>query len=142
MVYFESTFADRELISGLLATRDKRDLQSVHFNEIRDADTAALVGELVGTDPHKEWGCVARFPSVAAASAFCRAAMGSASATRTSSLTKIIATFADTTLEGHKAFADLFAAHSGLRYFDVVTIEQVVTPPSFRLNRAVTNRRL
>ncbi len=126
MVHFESSRVTREQISGLLATRDKRDLQSVHFGDIERADVAALGGELVGTDPHKEWECVAQFLSVEAASAFCRAAVSSASSTRTSSLTKIAATLAFTTLEGHKAFAALFAAHSGLRHFDVATNDEVV----------------
>jgi hypothetical protein len=129
VVHFESAVVTRELISGLLATRDKRDLQSVHFGDIGQADVAALAGELVGTDPHKEWECVARFPSVEAASAFCRAAMSSPNSTRTSSLAKIIATTAYTTLEGQAAFAALFAVHSGLRHFDVLASDEVVTPP-------------
>jgi hypothetical protein len=141
VVYFESTFVDRELISGLLATRDKRDLQSVYFDNLEQADVAALVGELVGTDPHKEWECVAQFPLVEAASAFCRSAMRSASSTRTSSLTKIVATVDTTTLEGQKAFAALFAAHSGLRHFDVVTNDEVVKPPAIEPEHSTTNPR-
>jgi hypothetical protein len=142
VVFFESSGVRRELISGLLATRDKRDLQSVHFDNIEQADVAALVGELVGTDPHKEWECATQFRSIEAASAFCRAAMSTASSTRTCSLTKISATVPYITVEGHKAFAALFAAHSGLRHFDVVTNDDVVIPPSIGLDCAATNSRL
>jgi hypothetical protein len=126
VVHFESAVVTSELITALLATRDKRHLQSVHFDEIRDAEIAALVGKLVGTDPHKEWEYVARFSSGEAASAFCRAARSSASSTRTSSLTKITANLTCTTLDGHNAFAALFEAHSGLRHYDVVTHDEVV----------------
>ncbi len=127
MVHFESTVVTHELVSGLLATRAKRDLRSVHFDMIEQAAVAALVGELVGTDPDNEWTCAVALLSVAAASAFCRAVV-SASSTRTSSLTSLSATLY-TGIEGHKAFADLFAAHSGLRHFDVVRNE-VIQPSS------------
>ncbi len=127
VVHFQSNSVTRELISGLLATRSKRNLQSLHVHEINETDVAALVGELVGTDPDKEWKCVLGRPSVDATSVFCRAAMSSPSAARPSSLTGLSATVASTTLEAHKTFAKLFAAHTGLRHFDVETIEGVGT---------------
>jgi hypothetical protein len=80
----------KKLAAGLLATRSKRVLQTVEFGPIEDAETAALVGELVSTDPIKQWSFRGCFTRDAAVAAFCRAATAAHTSARASSLTKLV----------------------------------------------------
>jgi hypothetical protein len=76
-----------ELIKGLLATRHKRELQSLHFYlRVTDNKVAAVAAELVCTDPHKQWTYRSSF-SRSAGSAFCAAAISAQTASHSSSLT-------------------------------------------------------
>jgi hypothetical protein len=77
-----------EQVTGLLATRRERELQSVYFGLVTDSKVAAVAAELVCTDPHKQWTYRGSF-SEFMGSAFCVAATHTHTASRCSSLTAL-----------------------------------------------------
>ena len=114
MVHFRTWDVTAELLRALLATRSTSALQSVEFPRvISDPEIPALAGELVGTDPHKQWKYTGEFGNAKHASAFCAAA---ANAHGTSSLTALdLSVF----FEVHPALARLFAATPRMTSFKV-----------------------
>ncbi len=97
-----------ELVSELLATRSERELQSLSLGMIDEPGLAALVAELVSTDPSKQWTLDASFDDDDAADAFCDGVIAAArSCTGLPSLTDLDV---ETTVEGRSAFAKLLAA--------------------------------
>jgi hypothetical protein len=106
-------------VKHLVATRSKRDLQSVTFGRIEDCTVAALIAELVSTDPHKQWSLDARLAEQAAV-ALCDAALKAAqSASLTSSLTAI---HVNVPPEAHEGFGSLLLALPLLRSFFVSSV--------------------
>jgi hypothetical protein len=93
-----------ELVSGLLATRSQRALQTVDFGRIGGSKTAALVAELVSTDPSKQWRLSASFGEKAA-SAFCSAVTAAYHSSHRSSLIGLTAQAGP-----EQAFATVLAA--------------------------------
>jgi hypothetical protein len=77
-----------EQVEGLLSTRHKRDLQSVHFVRVFDRRVAASAAELVSTDQRKQWSYRGAFIEDVG-TAFCRALVSAQSATRCNSLTAL-----------------------------------------------------
>ncbi len=88
MVRLSLRRAETELVAGLLATRSTRALQSVDFGFILDEDCAALAGELVSTDPIKQWRLKCQFSS-RSVEAFCKAAVAAHIRFRPSSLVEL-----------------------------------------------------
>jgi hypothetical protein len=121
VVYLRVSLPSPKLVSELLATRSKRDLQRVDFG-LLDDNAAAVAGRLVSTDPRKQWECVAQF-APAAAFAFCQAVADGVTSTA-SSLT-------DLDVKVHQgeslALLELLAATPGLTNFRLRAFE-VFTP--------------
>ncbi len=116
MVHLAVFAPSADLVSELLATRSKRELQSVIFDFVNDAKVAALAGELVATDPHKQWKFEGGFHNTGAA--FCGAASRSAQRAdgRSSSLTHLRV---EVQKQDRDSFATLLAATPALHRFDV-----------------------
>jgi hypothetical protein len=105
VVRLSLTHVTSEFVAGLLATRSTRVLQTVKFATIDDCTTAALVAELVSTDPAKQWRLSCGFAKKAGV-AFCGAATAAHTASQASSLTALrVATDSQT-----YPFAELLAA--------------------------------
>ncbi len=119
MVHLAVFAPSTDLLSELLATRSKRELQSVKFSSVSDAKVAALAGELVATDPYKQWKFEAIFEDDTGA-AFCGAASHRARTAdadgRSSSLTHLRAEVGE---QDRASFAALLAATPALHRFDV-----------------------
>ncbi len=117
MVHLAVFAPSADLVSELLATRSKRELQSVRFSLVIDAKVAALAGELVATDPHKQWKFEGGFDDDTGA-AFCGAASRSAQTAdgRSSSLTHLRVEVEE---QDRASFAALLAATPALHRFDV-----------------------
>jgi hypothetical protein len=108
----------KAFVADLLATRSTRDLQTVRFGWIDDANTASLLGELVSTDPNKQWTLNVVFKEQKAAAAFCRAATDAHTTARPSSLT-------DLTVSGHgheHVFASLLAAVPTIKFLECLLL--------------------
>jgi hypothetical protein len=96
-----------KVVTELLATRSGRELRSLRFGRIDDPKLAALVAELVSTDPNKQWTFDGDFEG-AAADAFCDAVIAAArSGTGLPSLTDLEV---EVTSDGRSGFAKLLAA--------------------------------
>ncbi len=117
MVHLAVRAPSADLVSELLATRSKRELQSVRFHFVNDAKVAALAGELVATDPHKQWQFEGAFVDHTGG-AFCGAVSRSVQTAdgRTSSLTHLIV---EVEKKDQASFAALLAAAPALHRFDV-----------------------
>ncbi len=74
-------------IKQLLVTRKDRALQRLNLQEINDPALAAAAGELVGTDPNKEWSFSGQL--LGCATEFCLAALHLPAHQRYSSLTEL-----------------------------------------------------
>jgi hypothetical protein len=109
-----------EFVAGLLATRSARALQTVKFATIDDCKTAALVAELVSTDPTKQWRLSCDFAKKACV-AFCGAATAAHTASQASSLTALRVA---TDSRAHP-FAELLAAVPTITSFDFYLFCQV-----------------
>jgi hypothetical protein len=104
----------------LLTTRSERELRSVRFGRIYEPGLAALVAELVSTDPSKQWTFDGNFVDDTA-EAFCEEVIAAArSGTGLPSLTDLKV---EVTSDGRSAFAKLLAATPTFSRFVVQTDE-------------------
>ncbi len=126
VVRLELPHVTEELVAGLLATRSQRALQRVTVDELTDSKTAALVGELISTDlTSTQWTFKGTIRGEAAAAAFCRAVTVAHSATRTSSLTRLIVS----TDSSHAPFAAVLAAVPTITCFQLFETDNKVQVP-------------
>ncbi len=118
VVNFEFNRVTAGMIAELLATRSKRDLQRVNFSRISHSKVAALVAELVCTDPDKQWTLEVEFGETAAAVAFANAATDGArpAAALPSSLTDLNVL---TNFDRVDLFASLLSATPRMTRFEV-----------------------
>ncbi len=115
VVHLSVECAPLELVSELLATRSSRDLQSVDLGIISDSKAAALAGELVSTDPHKQWKCTVTLLGDTATS-FSQAAIGHSQTSARSSLTDLNVT---TGVAGWSPLIAVLCATPGLTNFEL-----------------------
>jgi hypothetical protein len=79
-----------KLLTGLIATRTKRALQTLELGRIEDSKTARLVAKLVSTDPDKQWRLRTAFGE-GTVSDFCTTAADAHTPARASSLIELTA---------------------------------------------------
>jgi hypothetical protein len=118
VVHLEVPRLTVEQATELLATRDRRALQSLKVVWMKDAKASTLIAELVTTDRKKQWTLSAGFSDVSGR-AFAKRASASA---RTSSLTCLSV---QTTREEHALFALLLLHMPTLTRFELTDEYQV-----------------